>query len=29
VFPFHAPPHAGYLHSQENGTNGKGMVTGQ
>jgi len=28
-FPFHAPPHAGYLHSQENGTNGKGMVTGQ
>ena len=29
VFPFHAPPHAGYLHSQENGTNGRGMVTGQ
>jgi len=28
-FPFHAPPHAGYLHSQENGTNGRGMVTGQ
>ena len=28
-FPFHAPPHAGYLHSQENGTNGKGTVTGQ
>jgi hypothetical protein len=28
-FPFHAPPHAGYLHSQENGTNGNGMVTGQ
>jgi Domain of unknown function (DUF4331) len=28
-FPFHAPPHAGYLHSQENGTNGQGMVTGQ
>jgi len=29
VFPFHAPPHAGYMHSQENGTNGKGMPTGQ
>jgi Domain of unknown function (DUF4331) len=29
VFPFHAPPHAGYLHSQENGTNGKGTPTGQ
>ena len=29
VFPFHAPPHAGYLHSQENGTNGRGTVTGQ
>jgi hypothetical protein len=28
-FPFHAPPHAGYLHSQADGTNGKGMVTGQ
>jgi hypothetical protein len=28
-FPFHAPPHAGYRHSQEDGTNGKGMVTGQ
>ena len=28
-FPFHAPPHAGYLHSQENGTNGKGTPTGQ
>ena len=28
-FPFHAPPHAGYAHSQENGTNGRGMVTGQ
>src|SRR5580693_9864954 len=28
-FPFHAPPHAGYLHSQENGTNGNGTVTGQ
>jgi hypothetical protein len=29
VFPFHAPPHAGYLHSQENGTNGQGTATGQ
>jgi hypothetical protein len=29
VFPFHAAPHAGYLHSQENGTNGKGTPTGQ
>ena len=28
-FPFHAAPHAGYKHSQENGTNGQGMVTGQ
>jgi len=28
-FPFHAPPHAGYLHTQENGTNGKGTPTGQ
>jgi hypothetical protein len=28
-FPFNAPPHAGYSHSQENGTNGRGMVTGQ
>ena len=28
-FPFHAPPHAGYLHSQANGTNGQGTVTGQ
>src|SRR5450755_4604380 len=28
-FPFHAPPHAGYLHSQENGTNGRGTPTGQ
>ena len=28
-FPFHAAPHAGYLHSQENGTNGKGTPTGQ
>lgn len=26
-FPFHAPPHAGWLHSQENGTNGRGMST--
>ncbi len=29
VFPFHAAPHAGYLHSQTNGTNGRGTVTGQ
>jgi hypothetical protein len=29
VFPFHAPPHAGFSHSQQNGTNGRGMVTGQ
>jgi hypothetical protein len=29
VFPFHAPPHAGYLHSQQNGTNGNGTPTGQ
>lgn len=29
VFPFHAAPHAGYLHSQQNGTNGQGTVTGQ
>jgi hypothetical protein len=28
-FPFHAPPHAGYLHSQQSGTNGQGTVTGQ
>jgi hypothetical protein len=27
-FPFHAPPHAGYLHCQENCTNGRG-TTGQ
>jgi hypothetical protein len=27
-FPFHAPPHAGYLHSQENGTNGQGTPPG-
>ena len=26
-FPFHAPPHAGFKHSQENGTNGQGMPT--
>ncbi len=29
VFPFHAAPHAGYLHSQQNGTNGMGTPTGQ
>ncbi len=29
VFPFHAPPHAGYKHSGIEGTNGRGMVTGQ
>jgi hypothetical protein len=29
VFPFHAPPHAGFLHSQQNGTNGNGTPTGQ
>jgi hypothetical protein len=28
-FPFHAAPHAGYLHSQANGTNGMGTVPGQ
>jgi len=28
-FPFNAPPHAGYSHSQQDGTNGKGKVTGQ
>ena len=28
-FPFHAPPHAGYLHSQQNGTNGMGTAPGQ
>jgi hypothetical protein len=28
-FPFHAAPHAGFLHSQQNGTNGKGTATGQ
>jgi len=26
-FPFHAPPHAGFAHSQEGGTNGQGMPT--
>lgn len=28
-FPFHAAPHAGFLHSQQNGTNGHGTATGQ
>jgi hypothetical protein len=28
-FPFHAAPHSGFLHSQENGTNSKGTNTGQ
>ncbi len=28
-FPFHAAPHAGYKHSQIDGTNGKGQPTGQ
>jgi hypothetical protein len=28
-FPFNAPPHAGYSHSQQDGTNGRGKVTGQ
>ncbi|MDQ1473502.1 MAG: hypothetical protein QOJ99_4982 [Bryobacterales bacterium] len=28
-FPFHAAPHAGYKHSQIDGTNGRGMATGQ
>ncbi len=28
-FPFHAAPHAGFLHSQQNGTNGKGTNTNQ
>jgi len=27
-FPFHAAPHAGYAHSQIDGTNGRGMATG-
>jgi len=26
-FPFHAAPHAGYAHSQINGTNGRGTAT--
>jgi hypothetical protein len=26
-FPFHAPPHAGYAHSQQDGTNGHGKPT--
>ncbi len=26
-FPFHAPPHAGFKHSQQDGTNGKGIPT--
>jgi Domain of unknown function (DUF4331) len=26
-FPFHAPPHAGFAHSQINGTNGRGTNT--
>lgn len=28
-FPFHAPPHAGFSHSQQEGTNGRGKATGQ
>jgi hypothetical protein len=28
-FPFHAPPHAGFKHSQMEGTNGRGMNTNQ
>ena len=28
-FPFHAAPHAGYLHSGISGTNGRGTATGQ
>ncbi len=28
-FPFHAPPHAGFSHSQINGTNGRGTNTNQ
>ncbi len=28
-FPFHAPPHAGFSHSGQEGTNGRGKVTGQ
>jgi hypothetical protein len=27
-FPFHAPPHAGFSHSQQDGTNGRGKPTG-
>ncbi|HXB70677.1 MAG TPA: DUF4331 domain-containing protein [Candidatus Acidoferrales bacterium] len=27
-FPFHAAPHAGFTHSQINGTNGRGTATG-
>jgi hypothetical protein len=26
-FPFHAPPHAGFAHSQQDGTNGRGKAT--
>ncbi|HUQ92699.1 MAG TPA: DUF4331 family protein, partial [Bryobacteraceae bacterium] len=26
-FPFHAPPHAGFLHSGAEGTNGRGIRT--
>jgi hypothetical protein len=26
-FPFHAPPHAGFAHSQQDGTNGQGKPT--
>jgi hypothetical protein len=26
-FPFHAPPHAGFSHSQQEGTNGNGKPT--
>ena len=26
-FPFHAPPHAGFSHSQQDGTNGRGKST--
>ena len=26
-FPFNAPPFAGFLHSQQNGTNGRGTPT--
>jgi hypothetical protein len=26
-FPFHAPPHAGFAHSQQEGTNGQGKAT--